>query len=333
MKRLLAVLSLTLFTALPSPALLAAEAAPILIRFSHVVGEDTPKGRGALLFRKLVDQRLAGKVHVEIYPDSKLFGDADEMAALQNNQAQLLAPSLAKFSQYNPQLQVFDLPFLFDDMAALERFQRRPVGRELLQSMKAHNIVGLGYWHNGMKQMSASKPLRLPADAAGLTFRIQASPVAEAQFAAVRASAVAMPFAEVRNALSSGRVQAAENPWTNLYSKHLDELQPVITETSHGALDYMVVANSRFWYGMPHDIRSELEAILDEVSYAVNTDAEQQNAQARAAILAAGRSQIVTLTADEREAWRQAMRPVWLRFEGQISRKLIEAAERSNHAR
>ncbi|WPC07101.1 TRAP transporter substrate-binding protein [Pseudomonas benzenivorans] len=308
----------------------AASQRPILIKFSHVVADNTPKGQGALLFKQLVEERLAGKVRVEVYANSSLYGDADELEALRKNEVQLLAPSLAKFGQYTQQLQVFDLPFLFDDLDAVNRFQKRAKGRQLLRSMEAHDIVGLAYWHNGMKQLSASKALLLPTDAAGLNFRIQPSEVLDAQFRQLGAQSQAMPFAEVFEALQSGRVQGAENPWSNIYSKNLHRVQPYITETNHGVLDYMLVSNPRFWYAIPHTIRVELEGIVDEVTYAVNRQAEADNRADRQRIEASGSSQVIGLSAEQREAWRNAMRPVWRQFEAQIGADVLKAAQAVN---
>jgi len=304
--------------------------APILIKFSHVVADSTPKGQGALLFKKLAEERLPGKVKVEVYPGSSLYGDANELEALRNNEVQLLAPSLAKFEQYTKQLQVFDLPFLFDDLDAVNRFQKRAKGRQLLRSMEKQNIIGLAYWHNGMKQLSATRALRMPADAAGLSFRIQPSAVLEAQFARLGATPRKMPFAEVFKALQSGQIQGAENPWSNLYSQKLNSVQPFITETNHGVLDYMLVSNARFWYSIPHSVRVELEAIIDEVSFAVNQAAEAANRADRERIQASASSQVISLSAEEREAWRSAMRPVWQQFETAIGADVIQAAQTVN---
>jgi C4-dicarboxylate-binding protein DctP len=302
----------------------------IVIKFVHVVADNTPKGQGALLFKKLAEERLGDKVKVEVYPNSSLFCDANELEALTKNEVQLLAPSLAKFEKYTKALQVFDLPFLFDDLEAVNRFQKRAKGRQLLRAMEDHNIVGLAYWHNGMKQLSASKALQLPADAAGLKFRIQPSSVLEAQFNQLGATPVIMPFAEVFDALKNGSVQGAENPWSNLYSKQLHTVQPYITETNHGVLDYMLVSNSRFWYGIPHQMRVELEAIIDEVTYTVNKQAEAANQADRQRIIDSGRSQLITLSSEEREAWRDAMRPVWQQFESVIGSDVIKAAQTVN---
>ncbi|MFZ3204338.1 MAG: TRAP transporter substrate-binding protein [Pseudomonas sp.] len=303
---------------------------PILIKFAHVVADTTPKGQGALLFKRLVEERLGGQVKVEVYPNSSLYGDANELQALRNDEVQLLAPSLAKFEKYTKQLQVFDLPFLFDDLNAVNRFQKRAKGRQLLRAMEDHDIVGLAYWHNGMKQLSASKALLVPGDAAGLSFRIQPSSVLEAQFQQLHASAQVLPFAEVFDALKNAKVQGAENPWSNIYSKQLHTVQPFITETNHGVLDYMLVSNPRFWYAIPHRIRSELEGIIDEVTYEVNRQAEAANQADRQRIEASGRSRLITLDEQQREAWRQAMRPVWQQFEAQIGSDVLKAAQTVN---
>lgn len=325
--RVLAACALALST-LHTVTALANE--PILIKLSHVVADDTPKGQGALLFKQLVEERLAGQVRVEVFPNSSLYGDANELEALRNNEVQLLAPSLAKFEQYTKQLQVFDLPFLFDDLEAVNRFQKRAKGRQLLRSMEDQGIVGLAYWHNGMKQLSATRALHNPGDARGLSFRIQSSAVLEAQFTQLGANTQKLPFAEVYKALQSGQVQGAENPWSNIYSQKIHEVQPFISETNHGVLDYMLVSNSRFWYGIPHQLRSELEGIIDEVTYAVNRQAEAANQADRQRIIDSGRSQVITLSAEQRQAWRDAMQPVWQQFEAQIGSDVIKAAQTVN---
>ena len=303
---------------------------PILIKFSHVVADTTPKGQGALLFQQLVEERLAGKVKVEVYPNSSLYGDANELEALRNNEVQLLAPSLAKFEQYTKQLQVFDLPFLFDDIEAVNRFQKRSKGRQLLRSMEDHNIVGLAYWHNGMKQLSANKALLEPKDARGLKFRVQASAVLEEQFKAVRANPRKMSFAEVYQGLQTGVVNGAENPYSNIYSQKMHEVQKYITESNHGLLDYMLITNTKFWDGLPADVRDELNKIIAEVTVEVNKQADALNEGDKQRILEAGTTEILTLTPEQRGQWRDAMQPVWKKFEGEIGADLIKAAQAAN---
>jgi len=309
---------------------LAQAADPIVIKFSHVVAEHTPKGQGAVLFKKLVDERLPGKVTVQVYPNSSLFGDGKEMEALLLGDVQLIAPSLAKFEHYTKQIQIFDLPFLFNDIHAVDRFQQSPEGQALLKSMEDKGITGLGYWHNGMKQLSANKKLVEPKDARGLKFRVQASAVLDEQFKALRAAPRKMSFAEVYQGLQTGVVNGAENPYSNIYSQKMHEVQKFITESDHGVLDYMVITNTKFWNGLPADIRTELEAILAEVSIEVNKQAESLNQNDKKRILEAGTTEIVTLTPEQRNEWRDAMRPVWKKFEGEIGADLIKAAERAN---
>lgn len=311
-------------------ASLVQAADPIVIKFSHVVAEHTPKGQGALLFKKLIEERLAGKVKVEVYPNSSLFGDGKEMEALLLGDVQLIAPSLAKFEQYTKQVQIFDLPFLFTDIQAVDRFQQSPQGQGLLKSMESKNITGLGYWHNGMKQLSANKALHEPKDARGLKFRVQASAVLEEQFKAVRANPRKMSFAEVYQGLQTGVVNGAENPWSNIYSQKLHEVQPFITESNHGVLDYMLITNTKFWNGLPADVRGELEKITAEVTTEVNKQAYALNQGDKQRITDAKTSEIITLTPEQRGLWLDAMKPVWKKFEGEIGADLIKAAEASN---
>ncbi len=308
----------------------AATEQTFLIKFSHVVADDTPKGQAALLFKRKVEERLGAKVRVEVHANSSLFGDADEMEALRNNQVQMLAPSLAKFGQYTRQLQVFDLPFLFDDLEAVNRFQKSAKGRQLLGAMADQQITGLAYWHNGMKQLAATRALQQPSDAAGLSFRIQPSPVIESQFAKLQATAVKLPFAETPNALRAGTIQGTENTWSNIASQGYVAQLPYITESNHGALDYMLVTNTQFWYSIPHETRAELEGIIDEVTFEVNRAAEQQNQADRERLLAGGKVRLISLDNSAREAWRTTMRPVWKQYEGDIGAEIIRAAERAN---
>ena len=305
---------------------------PVTIKFAHVVADNTPKGQGALLFKKLAEERLPGKVKVEVYPNSSLFGDGKEMEALLLGDVHMLAPSLAKFEHYAKAIQIYDLPFLFDDIAAVDRFQKGEAGQQLLRSMEDKNITGLGYWHNGMKQLSANKPLREPKDARGLKFRVQASAVLDEQFKAVRANPRKMSFAEVYQGLQTGVVNGAENPYSNIYSQKMHEVQKYITESNHGLLDYMVITNTKFWNGLPADVRGELEKILDEVTVAVNKQADELNQADKQRIIDAGTTEIIDLTPEQREMWREAMKPVWKKFEGEIGADLIKAAEAANQA-
>lgn len=305
-------------------------AEPIVIKFSHVVGEQTPKGQGALMFKKLAEERLPGKVKVEVYPNSTLYGDDKEMEALLLGEVQIIARSLAKFDQYTKTVQLFDLPFLFDDIAAVDRFQQSPEGQKLLKSMESKNVTGLAYWHNGMKQLSADRPLRTPEDARGLTFRIQTSAVLEEQFKAVDAKAKPMIFSVVYQGLRTGLVHGTENTYSNFYNQKLNEVQKYVTESNHGILDYMLITTSDFWNGLPPDIRSELDKIVVESTAHANREAERFNQLDKQHVLDAKTTEIIALTPQERSAWRDKMRPVWAKFEKDIGADLIEAAQASN---
>ncbi|MBP6562206.1 MAG: TRAP transporter substrate-binding protein [Neisseriaceae bacterium] len=305
---------------------------PITIKFSHVVAENTPKGKGALLFQRLVGERLGDKVVVEVYPNSQLFGDGKEMEALLTGDVQMLAPSLAKFDKYAPEIQLFDLPFLFDDLAAVDRFQQSDAGQALLRSMTDKGITGLTYWHNGMKQLSANQPLLLPQDARGLKFRVQASDVLEAQFKALQAVPRKISFGEVYQSLQTGVVNGQENTYSNIFSQRMNEVQSHLSESNHGLIDYMVITNADFWAGLPDDVRQSLEAILAEVTVAVNAEAEALNERDKANIIAAKTTEVTVLTPAQKAAWRQAMQPVWAQFASAIGQPLIDAAVSANAA-
>ena len=304
--------------------------APILIKFSHITADSTPKGQGALLFKKLVDERLAGKVKVEVYANSSLYGDGKEMEALLLNEVQMLAPAPSKLEQYTKQLQLFDLMFLFDDVAAAQRFQASDKGKALLKSMEDKGITGLAYWLNGMRQLTANKPLVEPADARGQKFRVQPSDLQAAQYSALRAVPRKMAFAEIYQGLQTGVVNAQDNPWSNIYSQKYFEVQKYMTESNHAIGNYVLITNTKFWNGLPADIRGELEAIVDEVTVEVNKQAEALNAKARQGILDTGKSEIITLTPEQRAQWRDAVRPAWKKFEADIGVDVIEAAQAAN---
>ncbi|WP_069470292.1 TRAP transporter substrate-binding protein [Candidatus Marithrix sp. Canyon 246] len=305
----------------------------IKIKFSHIVADNTPKGIGAKRFKQLVEERLKGKVVVEIYPNAQLYDDNKVMEALLLGDVQLAAPSLAKFKKYTKKLQVFDLPFLFKDIHAVDRFQAGEVGQKLLTSMDKYGYLGLTYWHNGMKQLSANTALRIPTDAKGLKFRIQQSDVIQAQFQAVGASPQKLAYTEVYNALQTGVVDGQENTWSNIRSKKFYEVQKYFSETNHGIIDYLIVTNAKFWRGLPADIRIELEKILVEVGKEVNQLAQEIAKKDRQTVIDSGRTKVLQLTADELAQWRTAMQPVWKQFEDDIGKEVIEAANKDNVSR
>jgi C4-dicarboxylate-binding protein DctP len=305
-------------------------AAPIVIKFSHVVAENTPKGQMANKFKELVHQRLPGKVVVEVFPNSQLFGDNNVLEAMALGDVQLAAPALSKFEKYTSSLQIFDLPFLFKDMAAVEKFQQSPTGQKMLMSMKNKGLIGLGYLHNGMKQISSNEPLRVPADAAGKKFRIMTSDVLAAQYEAIDAMPLKKPFSEVFTLLQTKAIDGQENSWSNIYSKKFFEVQPYITETDHGVLDYLVVTSSDFWLGLPDDIRTEVKKALEEAIAFGNEVSAKKAINDRQKIIDSNRSEIIQLTDAERQKWVNAMKPVWKKFEDDIGKEYIEAAVNSN---
>jgi C4-dicarboxylate-binding protein DctP len=305
--------------------------AQMIIKFSHVVAENTPKGQAALKFKELAEKKLPGKVQVQVFPNSQLFGDAKEMEALLLGDVQFIAPSLSKFDRYTKKLQVFDLPFLFDDIQAVDAFQHSPKGRELLTSMRGKGIHGLAYWHNGMKQLSDDRDqLRRPEDVRGLKFRIQQSDVLEAQFRALGANPQKMAFSEVYQALQTGVVDGQENTWSNIYSQKFYEVQKTIAVTNHGVIDYMVITNAGWWDKLPADIRKGLQEAMDEATKFGNDIANSYNERDRKRIAEANKAKIQPLDKSDVAAWKKAMQPVWKKFEGEIGSEVIEAALKSN---
>jgi C4-dicarboxylate-binding protein DctP len=268
---------------------------------------------------------------VQVFPNSQLFGDGQELDALLLGDVQLIAPSLSKFDRYTKKLQVFDLPFLFENLAAVDRFQQGATGKGLLDSMTSKGIKGLAYWHNGMKQLSTDKAqLKRPEDVKGLKFRIQASDVLEAQFRALGANPQKMAFAEVYQALQTGVVDGQENTWSNIYTQKFYEVQKTIAETNHGVIDYMVITNAKWWNGLPADVRAGLQKAMDEATAYGNKLAEDINQGDRKRIADAGKAKIQTLSKDDLAAWQKAMAPVWGKFQGAIGKDLIDAAQKSN---
>lgn len=301
----------------------------IVIKFSHVTNTDKhPKGLAAALFEKRVNEEMNGKVCLEVFPNSTLYNDNKVLEALLLGNVQMAAPSLSKFEKYTKQFRIFDLPFLFKDIDAVDAFQASENGQNMLGSMKKRGIVGLSFWHNGMKQLSANKPLLVPADAEGLKFRIQASDVLQAQFEALNANPQKMAFSEVYGALQTKVIDGQENSWSNIYGKKFFEVQDGITESNHGVLDYLVVTSREFWSGLPDDVRDQLQTILNEVSATRNAESTAVNATARQEVVNAG-TEVRELNAEQREAWVAAMKPVWKQFEGDIGADLIEAAAAS----
>jgi len=311
-------------------ALAECEGGGVVIKFSHVTNTDKhPKGLAASLFEKRVNEEMKGKACVEVYGNSSLYDDDKVLEAMLRGDVQMAAPSLSKFETFTKKVRVFDLPFLFNDIAAVDRFQNGPEGQALLSSMKRRGLLGLAYWHSGMKQMSANKPLLTPADAKGLKFRVQPSDVLVAQMEAIGASPQKMAFSEVYGALQTGVVDGQENTWSNTYGQKFFEVQDGITETNHGVLDYMVVTSTEFWDGLDPAVRDQLTTIMNEVTAERNAAVNQVEEDSKQAIIATG-AVVRELTPEQRQAWVDAMKPVWAKFEGDVGAELLAAAEASN---
>lgn len=297
----------------------------IVIKFSHVTTEKTPKGKAAKYLQELVEQRLKGKVRVEVYPNSQLYNDKEVLKALLLGDVHMAAPSLSKFGKFTKKWGLFDLPFLFKDDKAVSCFTNGPSGQALLNAVNNKGLKGLGYWLNGMKQLSANKPLMVPTDAKGEKFRIMSSDVLEAQFKAVQANPQKMSFSEVYNALSTGVIDGQENTWSNIRTKKFFEVQSDFTESNHGVLEYVLVTSTEFWDSLPKDIQTELSAIIKEVTLKETQWALEAAEADKQFILASGRTKIHSLSDAQAAQWAAAMKPVWSKFEGDVGKENIAA--------
>jgi len=310
-------------------ALDAAAADPVVIKFSHVVAADTPKGQAAEKFRDLATKYTEGRVKVEVYPNSTLYKDKEELEALQLGSVQMLAPSLSKFGPVGArEFEVFDLPFLFPDIAAVNRVTAGPVGARLFSKLETKGIHGLAFWDNGFKQMTANRPLRRPEDYRGLKFRIQSSKLLDAEFRALGALPQVMAFSEVYHALQTGVVDGQENTESNIYTQKMHEVQKHLTMTNHGYIGYAVIVNKKFWDGLPADLRTKLEQAMAEATKYANDVAAKDNADALAKIKASGKTTVLVPSADERKALSDAMAPVYAQFEPVIGADLVAQVRR-----
>ncbi len=297
---------------------------PIIVKFSHVVAVDTPKGKGADYFKKLAEERTKGRVKVEVYPNSSLFKDGEEMEALQLGSVQLLAPSLAKFGPLGVrEFEVFDLPYIFDDYNELHKVTGGPVGAALFKKLESKGIVGLAYWDNGFKVMSANKPIRVPADYKGLKMRIQSSKVLGDEMKALGAIPQVMAFSEVYQALQTGVVDGTENPPSNFYTQKMQEVQKYVALTDHGYLGYAVIANKKFWDGLPPDIRTALDGAMKDATKFANEIAQKENLDALAAVKASGKTEILTLTPDQKAQMKKALVNVHKENESRVGKETI----------
>ena len=297
---------------------------PIVIKFSHVVAAETPKGKGALNFKELAEKATAGKVKVEVYANSQLYKDGEELQMLQLGSVQMLAPSVSKFGPLGArEFEVFDLPYIFDNTEELHKVTHGKIGQALFKKLEAKGILGLAYWDNGFKGMSANKALRTPADFRGQKMRIQSSKVLDSQMRALGATPQVMAFAEVYQALQTGVVDGTENPPSNMYTQKMHEVQKFFTLSDHGVIEYAVVVNKKFWEGLPPDIRAALDGAMKEATKYANDIAKQENDDALAKIKASGKTQILSLTPDEKKAWKKAVLKVHQENEDKIGKDLI----------
>jgi C4-dicarboxylate-binding protein DctP len=304
--------------------------APIVIKFSHVVATDTPKGQAAERFKELAEKLTKGRVKVEVYPNSQLYKDKEELEALQLGAVQMLAPSLAKFGPLGvKEFEVFDLPYIFPTKQALYAVTEGAVGKSLLQRLEPKGITGLAYWDNGFKIMSANKPLRTPADFRGLKMRIQSSKVLDAQMRALGANPQVLAFSEVYQALQTGVVDGTENPPSNMYTQKMHEVQKHLSISNHGYLGYAVIVNKKFWDGLPTDVRGQLEQAMRDATTFEKAIAQRDNDMALEAIRKAGKTTIYTLTPQQQAEWRKALAPVQKQMESRIGKDLITSINKA----
>ena len=298
---------------------------PVVIKFSHVVAADTPKGKAADKFKELAEKYSNGKVKVEVYPNSTLYKDKEELEALQLGAVQMLAPSNSKFGPIGiREFEVFDLPYILPDLKTLRKVTDGPLGTKLLKLLDSKGMTGLAYWDNGFKQMSANKKLLTPADYKGLKFRIQSSKVLEAQFRTLGSIPQVMAFSDVYQALQTGVVDGQENTWSNIYTQKMHEVQKYATVTNHGYIGYVVVVNKKFWDGLPADVRDACTKAMKEATEFGNSQSQKENDEALDLIKKSGKTEIITLTAEQDDAMRKAMMPVYKDVASRVGQPLID---------
>ena len=332
MKKFLKAACVAALLTSPAVANATCEDGEIVVKFSHVTNTDKhPKGIAASLLEKRVNEEMNGKMCMEVYPNSTLYNDNKVLEAMLQGDVQLAAPSLSKFEKFTKKFRIFDLPFMFKDINAVEAFQASDAGQAMLNSMQKRGLQGLGYWHNGMKQMSANKPLIKPTDANGLKFRVQSSDVLVAQMEALGGSPQKMAFSEVYGALQQGVVDGQENTWSNIYGKKFFEVQDGVTHTDHGILDYLLVTSVDWLDGLPAEVRDQFLKIVGEVTETRNKESTKVNGAAKQSIIDAG-GEVRELTPEQRAEWVETMKPVWAKFAGDVGQDNIDAAQTINAA-
>ncbi len=298
---------------------------PIVVKFSHVVASNTPKGQAAERFKQLAEERTKGRVRVEVYPNSTLYKDKEELEALQLGSVQMLAPSFAKFGPLGvKQFEIFDVPYMFPSAEFLQRIEDGPIGHKLMAALESKGITGLAFWDNGFKIFSANRPIAAPGDLKGLKMRIQSSKVLEAEMRALDAIPQVMAFGDTYQALQTGVVDGTENPWSNMYTQKMHEVQKYAVDTYHGYLGYAVIVNTKFWSGLPPDIRTALEGAMKDATVYDRQIAHKDNDDAMAAIEKSGRTKVMHLTPDQRQAWVKALTPVRNEVKSRVGADFVE---------
>jgi len=330
MKTLMKAACVAAVAMVPNVVFAACEGDEIVVKFSHVTNTDKhPKGIAATLLAERVNAEMNGTMCMEVFPNSTLYTDEKALEALLQGDIQLAAPSLSLFEKFTKQFRIFDLPFMFKDINAVEAFQASDAGQGMLDSMQKRGLQGMAYWHNGMKQMSANVPLMAPTDANGLKFRVQSSDVLVAQMEAIGGSPQKMAFSEVYGALQQGVVDGQENTWSNIYGKKFFEVQDGVTQTDHGIIDYLLVTSVDWLDSLDADVRDQFTTIVAEVTATRNKESTAVNNEAKAAIVAAG-GVVRELNAEQRQAWVDVMKPVWDKFSGDVGQATIDAAQAIN---
>jgi C4-dicarboxylate-binding protein DctP len=298
---------------------------PIIIKFSHVVSPDAPKGKASLVFKDLAEKYTNGKVKVEVYPNSSLYKDKEELEALQLGSVQILAPSISKFGPLGvKEFDVFDLPFLMSDDARARQMMASPMMADLNKRLEAKGVAPLAYWDNGAHVYTANKPLIRPEDFRGLKMRIQGSRVLDAVARELGAIPQIIAFGELYQTLQTGVADGEDNVPSNIWTQKLYDVQKYLTVSYHGRLTYALVTNKKFWDGLPADVRAPLERAVKESTDFFNDTAEKDNADALEKIKASGKVQVHVLTDEEKKAWVAKLMPVHKEMQSRFGKDFIE---------
>lgn len=300
----------------------------IVIKFSHVVAENTPKGLAAVHFAELVDQYTNHRVKVDVYPNQSLYSDQDEIHALLDNKVQMIAPATSKLTDMDSKWLLFDLPYVFPNSGALKETLTGEVGVELLQGLEKHDIKGMALWPNHFKQLTSNTPIHTPADLEGKTFRIMPSDVLKEQFEYFGASVSMLEFNETFQNLEKNYTDSQENTISNIYSKKLYELQKYLTISNHGFLGYGVLMNEEFWNELPLDVQADIERAMQETTEWLWVKTDDMNNQLHEKIKQSSTISIYTLSPNEKKQWMEEMTVIYPQFEYAIGTELMDKMKR-----